>query len=77
MNLPYHLSGYKSKIDSLSNQAKSILEFCISNREIEQFIKRINQENKLERESIQILKRQFLQDMIVRFIHTIGQQSKN
>ncbi len=56
MNLPYHLAGYTSKIDSLSNQAKSILEFCISNRAIEQFKDRIKQENKLEKESIQVLK---------------------
>ena len=60
MNLPYSLSGYKSKIDSLSYQAKSILEFCIINRDIESFIKRINQETKLEKETLQILKKAIL-----------------
>ena len=57
MNLPYHLNEYKSKIGSLSIQAKSILEFCASNREIEKFIERINEENKLEKETIRILKK--------------------
>ena len=57
MNLPYHLNEYKSKIGSLSNQAKSILEFCVSNRDVEKFIKRINKEDKLEKETIRILKK--------------------
>jgi hypothetical protein len=60
VNLPYHLTGYNSKIASLSNQAKSILEFCISNRDIEDFKRRIDQESKLEQETIQILKKAIL-----------------
>jgi hypothetical protein len=57
MNLPYHLNEYNTRIGSLSNQAKSILEFCVTNREIEKFIGRINKEDKLEKESIQILRK--------------------
>lgn len=57
MNLPYHLNEYKSKIGLLSNQAKSILEFCVLNREIEKFIERINKEDKLEKETIRILRK--------------------
>jgi hypothetical protein len=62
MNLPYHLNEYKPKIDSLGNQAKSILDFCVSNREIEKFIGRINKEEKLEKESIRILKKAIFAD---------------
>lgn len=60
MNLPYHLTEYKSKIGSLSNQAKLILEFCINNRGSEDFIRRINKETKLEKETVQILKKAIL-----------------
>jgi len=60
MNLPYHLTGYKSKIDSLSHQAKSILEFCITNIDVESFDRRISQETKLEKETLQILKKAIL-----------------
>jgi hypothetical protein len=56
MNLPYHLNEYKLKVDTLSSQAKSILEFCISNREIGKFYSRINQECKLNADSVQVLK---------------------
>ena len=60
MNLPYHLTGYKSKLDSLSNQAKSILQFCVTNRNCEDFQLKISQESKLERETVQILKKAIL-----------------
>lgn len=60
MNLSYSLSVYKSKIDSLSYQAKSILEFCTNNREIDSFLIRISQEDKLEKETLQILKKAIL-----------------
>ncbi|MFK7809022.1 MAG: hypothetical protein AB8F74_14560 [Saprospiraceae bacterium] len=60
MNLPYHLAGYKTKIDSLSSQSKSILEFCVTNRKVELFIERLNREEKLEEETIQILKKAIL-----------------
>lgn len=60
MDLPYHLKDYHSKLDSLSNQAKSILEFCISNREVENFKKRITEETKLEKDTVQVLTKAIL-----------------
>ncbi len=60
MNFPYHLNQYESKINSLSKQAKSILEFCVSHRECEKFHERINEEENLEKDTIQILREAIL-----------------
>jgi len=60
MNLPYHLNQYESKITSLSKQAKSILEFCVSHRECEKFHERISKERELEKDTVRVLREAIL-----------------
>lgn len=56
MSIPYRLNKYQSKADFLTNQAKSILDFCIENRKVNDFYKRISDEVKLNKDTIQVLK---------------------
>ena len=44
----------------MSSQSKSMLRFCASNQKIEKFVERLNKEEKLDKETIQVLKKAIL-----------------